>query len=157
MDRGDADGRHQARHEAGDYRRIEVITGERRRRNWTASDKARIVAESAEPGANISAVARRWSVSRGLLTVWRRQVGLVRPSPSHEADTALTFVPITIAGDDRQFGRDDVATAQGGDPALAAAPTGRIEVEVGGGRMIVTGCVDPAVAVAILGALRGAR
>ncbi len=158
MDRGDADGRHQARHEAGDYRRIEVITGERRRRNWTASEKARIVAESAEPGANISAVARRWSVHRGLLTVWRRQVGLVRPSAAREADTALKFVPITIAGDDRQCGRDGVATAQGGDPALPAlAPVGRIEVEIGGGRMIVTGCVDPAVAAAILGALRGAR
>ena len=37
-------------------------------------EKARIVAESFEEGANISEVARRNGVSRGLLTVWRRQV-----------------------------------------------------------------------------------
>ena len=34
-----------ARHEGGSYRRIEVITGQRRRRQWTAEEKARIVAE----------------------------------------------------------------------------------------------------------------
>lgn len=47
-----------ARHD-GAYRRIEVITGRRQRRNWTDEEKARILAESAEPGVNISAVARR--------------------------------------------------------------------------------------------------
>ena len=56
----------EARHEV-DYRRVEVITGRRRRRNWTDDEKARILEESAEPDANISAVARRWGVNRGLL------------------------------------------------------------------------------------------
>src|ERR1700739_1301912 len=60
-----------AKHEGGSYRRIEVITGQRRRRQWTAEEKARIVAESLEEGANISEVARRHGVVRGLLTVWR--------------------------------------------------------------------------------------
>jgi len=58
----------------GAYRRVELITGQRRRRRWTAQEKARIVAESFEEGANISEVARRHGVVRGLLTVWRRQV-----------------------------------------------------------------------------------
>ena len=31
-----------ARQEGGSYRRIEVITGQRRRRQWTAEEKARI-------------------------------------------------------------------------------------------------------------------
>jgi transposase len=48
-----------AKQEGGSYRRIEVITGHRRRRRWTAEEKARIVAESFEEGANISEVARR--------------------------------------------------------------------------------------------------
>lgn len=48
----------EARHE-GKYHRIEVITGRRQRRNWTDEEKARILAESAEPDVNISAVARR--------------------------------------------------------------------------------------------------
>ena len=47
-----------ARYEAGTYRRVELITGKRRRRSWTDQDKARIVAESAEAGANISEVVR---------------------------------------------------------------------------------------------------
>jgi len=65
----------EARHD-GVYRRIEVITGRRQRRNWTDEEKAQILAESAEPDVNISAVARRWGVNRGLLNVWRREAGL---------------------------------------------------------------------------------
>ena len=68
-----ADAMLDARQEGGSYRRIELITGERRRRRWTAEEKARIVAESFEEGANISEVARRNGVVRGLLTVWRHK------------------------------------------------------------------------------------
>jgi|SRR5213596_1146627 len=62
-----------ARQEGDSYRRIEVITGQRRRRRWMAEEKARIIAESFETDANISEVARRHGVARGLLTAWRRQ------------------------------------------------------------------------------------
>src|SRR6266700_725571 len=41
-----------ARQEGGSYRRIEVITGQRRRRRWTAQEKARIVAESFAAGVS---------------------------------------------------------------------------------------------------------
>lgn len=60
------------RDEARPYQRVEVITGRRQRRQWTADEKAEIVAASAQPGASISDVARRYGVNRGLLTVWRR-------------------------------------------------------------------------------------
>nr|WP_256375225.1 MULTISPECIES: transposase [Bradyrhizobium] len=60
-----------ARQEGDSYRRVEVITGQRRR--CTGEEKARIVAESFEEGANISEVARCNGVARGLLTVWRHQ------------------------------------------------------------------------------------
>ena len=64
---------HQSRHDADSYQRVEVITGRRRRRDWSDAEKARILAESAEPEVNISEVARRNGVSRGLLNVWRRK------------------------------------------------------------------------------------
>ena len=64
---------HQSRHDANSYQRVEVITGRRRRRDWSEEEKARIVAESADPEVNISEVARRNGVSRGLLNVWRRK------------------------------------------------------------------------------------
>src|SRR5271166_1219433 len=67
---------HQARHDADSYQRVEVITGRRRRRDWSDEEKARILAESADPEVNISEVARRNGVSRGLLNVWRRKARL---------------------------------------------------------------------------------
>ena len=77
---GDADARLQVRHEGSDYRRVEVITGRRQRRSWTAGEKAAMVAASAEPGANISEVARRFGVHRGLLPVRRPGNGHGRPA-----------------------------------------------------------------------------
>ena len=67
---------HQARHDADSYQRVEVITGLRRRRDWSDAEKARILAESADPEVNISEVARRNGVSGGLLNVWRRKARL---------------------------------------------------------------------------------
>jgi transposase len=64
---------HQYRDEGASYRRVEVITGRLRRRFWSDDEKARIVAESADPEASVSEIALRNGVSRGLLNVWRRQ------------------------------------------------------------------------------------
>ena len=79
-----------ARQEGDSYRRIEVITGQSRRRRWTRNEKARIVAESFETDANISEVARRHGVARGLLTAWRRQVAAAARS------RVPSFVPVQI-------------------------------------------------------------
>ncbi|OMQ42832.1 transposase [Ensifer sp. 1H6] len=139
---------HEARHE-GKYRRIEVITGRRQRRNWTDEEKARILAESAEPDVNISAVARRWGVNRGLLNVWRRDAGLTtRPSAKVCAQQAM-FVPVTVVGDQ--------AAHQGSQSDAAHFAAGRIEIEIAGARMTVIGTVAPELAQAIVAALRGRR
>ena len=158
MDWDDGDARHQDRLEDRDYRRIELITGRRRRRNWTAEEKALVVSESARPGASISEVARRWGVNRGLLSVWRRQIGVARMSPGRKASAGLQFVPIAIADEDGSEGRERDATAC----ALASTPpdfadAGRMEVEIGGNRMVVTGRMDPVLAAAMVAALRGVR
>ena len=65
MDRASDNAMHQHRHEAGEYRRIEVITGVARLRRWTADHNAAMVAESLQPGINISELARRCGVHRG--------------------------------------------------------------------------------------------
>lgn len=151
MDWDEADARLQDRHEDSDYRRVEVITGRRQRRSWTPAEKARIVAESAEPGANISSVARRWGVNRGLLTIWRRQVGLMKAKGAAETKAAVQFVPITVADEERQL-------EHGGARKSDAPPsTGRIELEMHGSRLVLTGSVDPTLAAAIVGALRVPR
>jgi transposase len=79
-----------ARQEGEGYRRIEVITGQSRRRRWTREEKAGIIAESLEAGANISEVARRNGVARGLLTAWRRQFAAAARSKTP------SFVPVRI-------------------------------------------------------------
>ena len=66
--------RHQDKHDGESYRRIELISGRRRRRSWSTEEKARILAESFAEGANISEVARQYGINRGLLFTWRRQV-----------------------------------------------------------------------------------
>ncbi|WP_143018370.1 transposase [Belnapia rosea] len=43
----------------GGYRRVEVLTAPGRRRKWSDDDKARIVAETLEPGAVVAEIARR--------------------------------------------------------------------------------------------------
>lgn len=57
---------------ADDYRRIELITGEARRRRWSTEQKLQIIKESFLPGETVSSVARRRGVAPNLLYRWRR-------------------------------------------------------------------------------------
>ena len=53
--------------------RVEVLSGPERRRRWRFEDKARLVAQTFEPGVSVCAVARRNGIAPGLLFTWRRQ------------------------------------------------------------------------------------
>lgn len=134
----------EAMDEGRPYRRIEVITGRRQRRSYTAEEKARIVAESAAPDANISEVARRNGVNRGLLTVWRRQAGIV---PQVAPVEMPLFVPVTVA-EDPPHSEDRRLTAREPVP-------GRIEMDLRSGRLVFHGAVDPNLATAVVAAARG--
>ena len=152
-----ADAMLDARQEGGSYRWIEVITGQRRRRQWTAEEKARIVAESFEEGANISEVARRHGVVRGLLTVWRHKfataAGLQAPG----------FVPVRITSESGPTTADEperLAVAHKVLPQIAVPsgkPGGAIEIELGGARIRVEAGVELATLSTVLSALRGIR
>jgi transposase len=129
---------HQHRHlrQQDGYRRIEVITGERRRRQWSDEEKARIVSESFAPGANVSGVARRHGVSGGLLFKWRRNAPQAPAAPA-------PFIPVTLA-----------AGGSGEDDASSAAPCCAIEIELAGARILVHGPVCKAALKTVLAALR---
>ena len=62
------------------FQRIELITGTGRRRHWSSDEKARILLESLQPGANVSDVARRNGLSPQQLFGWRREVRGPEPS-----------------------------------------------------------------------------
>ena len=125
--------RHQHRHQDGAYQRCEVITGEQRRREWTPIEKARIVSESADPDANISEVARRNGVSRGLLHQWRRQARV------QLRDQAVMFAAVEIED----------------DHGLAAKRNDeKIEIELAGATIHVPKGADGATLRMVLSALR---
>jgi transposase len=52
--------------------RIEVITGEQKRRRYTPEEKARFVALAMQPGYTVSLVARQYRITPSLLFKWKR-------------------------------------------------------------------------------------
>ena len=148
------DARNDARTEGNTYQRVEVITGRQRRRRWTAEEKARIVAESLEADANISDVARRHGVARGLLTIWRRQ--LSNGSRGHEPVQSFAAVKI-----DPVAPMSDGARRHSAEPDAVAAvlpavrSRARIEIDIAGARIRIESGVDHATLVMVLAAVRG--
>jgi transposase len=140
------------------FRRIELITGTGRRRHWSSDDKARILLESLEPGANVSDVARRNGLSPQQLFGWRREVreaepavspmrGRGRPKKVRDgascAATAPThFAPIVIA------------PAAPPAPPPTEASVGTIEITIGDAVVRVSGQVDMALLAAVLRVVR---
>jgi transposase len=80
--------------EAEPVRRYEIFTGSGRRREWSAAEKARIVAESCEAGTTVSEVARRYALSPQQLFAWRRAA---RGAMTEATERAPSFVPAVLA------------------------------------------------------------
>jgi transposase len=141
--------------QAGTYRRIELITGDAKRRIWTEEEKAQILAESFQPGAKVSDVARRHGMNRGLLWTWRHQ------ARKRGVGGEQTFVPVRIeeesaapsAATVRPSAVSDSAEAALPHSATAGSPAGTIEIEIGGARVRISGAVDMALLRQVLAQL----
>ncbi len=104
--------------------RIEILDGPTGRRRWPDDLKARIVAESFQPGARVCDVAAKYGLIARHLSGWRGQARkgeLVVP-----VDVAPTFVPLVI---------EPLADAAA---ATASADTGVIRVEICGAVLLTT-------------------
>jgi transposase len=120
--------------------RIEVLDGPTGRRRWPDDLKARIVAESFQPGARVCDVAAKYGLIARHLSGWR---GLARKGEMVVAiDVAPAFVPLVI-----EPLADVAATA-------ASADTGVIRVEICGAVLHVTPECSPERAAALAAALR---
>jgi transposase len=127
--------------------RVEVLGTRERRRRWTFADKARIVAETLEPGVSVCAVARRHGIAQGLLFTWRRQA---REGRLGGSEPAPLFVPVATAPELFAGAPSVIAPASpagdtaGPAPSRAGWPrTGLIEIALAGGcRVTVDRDVD---------------
>lgn len=75
-------------------RRIEVFTGQGRRRAWSADEKAAIVAESLSGAGSVCNVARRHGLTPQQLFTWRRD--LRKQASAREAPAEKLFVPAVV-------------------------------------------------------------
>lgn len=133
---------------------IEIITGRERRRRWSIEEKLRIVAETKEAGARVTAVAARHGVYPGLLFTWRRQVrdGLLVAPP------VATFMPVRMLGPetvpDPQAGCP--ANGERNGPAMAPVRDATMEITLANGcRLRVDQQIDVRALRRIVGVLRG--
>ena len=121
---------------------IEILDGPTGRRRWPDDLKARIVAESFQPGARVCDVAAKYGLIARHLSGWRGQARrgeLVMP-----VDMSPTFVPLVI-----EPSISDTAAAAGGG-------TGVIRVEICGAVLHVASDCSPERVAALAAALRKA-
>lgn len=112
---------------------MDIIIGKERRR-WSEEERRTLVAETMAPGRTVTGVARQAGVSPSMLFTWRKRM---------RADqSSLAFAPLVIA-------------PSAGESASCAAPPATIELElICGSRLRIAGSADPALATAIVKALR---
>ena len=133
------------------YRRVELITGTTRHLRRSDDERARIVAESFEPGANIAAVARKHGVNGGLLHYWRKRA----KAQALEMRTVQgpLFIPVSVANPSAPASREAAA----GEVASGLVSHGRmIEIETSGARVHVPEGVNAKTLSIVLLALRRA-
>ena len=120
---------------------IEIITGRERRRRWSATAKARIIAESHEPGARVRDVAARHGVCPGLLHGWRRRSHKERPD-------GAGFVPVRLVA---SLDKPVASRSTFNDPGTPA-----IEIVLpSGGRVLARHDASIPMLRAVIAALRG--
>jgi transposase len=126
---------------------VEIITVERRRR-WSDEDKRRIVAETFEPNASVSSVAKRHGLHPGQVFSWRRAFhDDARGRRSVRGKAA--FAPVVVEEPPEPLPRLPPP-----DGARTTGSSGRIEIILGRGRRVVVGCdVDTAALRRVLDAL----
>jgi transposase len=112
--------------------------GRGKRRQWPEVLKRRIVAETLEPGASVSIVARRHDVNANQLFKWRREMGSDQPA----AGPGVAMLPVAIV-------------PEASEPRSSARRSGTIEIVfAGGARACVRGEVSAATLRQVIELLR---
>ncbi|GGE24385.1 hypothetical protein GCM10011390_49760 [Aureimonas endophytica] len=124
-------------HKLRPFERLEIVATGRRRR-WSDDEKLRIVMESQSAPRMVSMTARRHGISRSQLGTWLRSFRAERLS-SHPASA---FVPVLV-------GPEPVP-----EPVAVTDETAIVVELPTGGRLRMSASTPPALAAAVLKALR---
>ncbi|WP_246677321.1 MULTISPECIES: transposase [unclassified Mesorhizobium] len=123
-----------------------MINGAGGRRQWSVDDKARIIAETLEPNAIISEVARRYGLRPQQVFAWRREA---RKQAASVQQDSPAFVPAVVGAPEpiarrppKQRNRKDTRDA------------GVIELEIDGIAMRVGRGADTKTVAAVIRALK---
>jgi transposase len=128
------------------YREVDTRQAGAKRRRWPEALKRQLVAETLEPGASVSIVARRHDINANQLFKWRHELA---PATGTEASLVpVAVVPEAVTG----------AVLESGPVVRTAPMPARIEIALTGGvRVRIEGAVDPAAVTAAVAAVMKAR
>ena len=131
------------------YQHVEILTGSERRRNYTPSEKVRIVEEAFRPGVIVKDVARRVGIHESLLYRWRRLMRAASP-----AGGPPTFVPLMVTAEPDVVESPTLPSTTPSPAASTAVAGAILEIMLpDGARVRLEGAVDPTLAAAVLRAL----
>jgi len=129
-------------------RRIEVFTGEGRRRRWALEEKMALVAQMAACG-NISELARRHGLRASQLFTWRRELRYAAELASPPAFVPAVITPAPVAeADERPSPRSR--------PRRSRRATA-IELEIDGVAVRIARGADARLITAVVDALKAGR
>ena len=142
-----------AKSEPKTIRRIEVLSGPERRRQWSAEDKERIVSESYSGVDKVSRIARRHGLSPQQLFTWRREARQASLSPAFAAVAlAPQEAPPPVAQPTTLPGTSAIARSSR-QKKIGTAMT-MMEIEAGGIKVRVLRGADSTTVAAIVRALK---
>ena len=105
----------------------------RRRRSYSKAFKRRVVSETLEPGASVSAIAQHHGLNANMVFLWRRDP---RFGPGRDA---AVFLPV------------DVTPVTVSPEPVATPNDGRVEITLAAGhRVVVSGAFDPDLVVRLV-------
>lgn len=126
---------------------VELITRGEPRRRWSIEQKQAIAAESLEPGASPTVVARRYGISSGLLYNWRKSLLAAQPG------LVARFARVEIAEHDRLAA--PVPSVPSVLPAPTPQPVEQIEITLPDGTTLrAPARIDPRALRGLVNALR---
>jgi transposase len=140
---------HKLEPEVTTVRRLEVITGAGRRRQFTEDFKARVVGETLAPGVVVSEVARRHGLTPQQVFTWRRQARQAAPQPVDSE--APTFVPAVV---ETALPSRPARKTQHQRMHRVDRTSGSIEVEIEGVTVRISHGADAKTIAAVLRALK---